>query len=118
HESILPQLLARATSMPVLEATQKMRIKPNHVYVNSSHFDLALEGSALILFRRASPSRHHMPIDQFFVSLAKSKKNRAVGVILSGTGTDGTAGLGEIKAQGGLTFAQDKNSAKFDGMPS
>src|SRR5436190_6564734 len=82
HESMLPQLLSRATSMPLVEAEHRMRIKPDHVYVNASNFDVTLDGPLLLLARREDNNRHHLPIDLFFESLVKSKKNRAIGVIL------------------------------------
>src|SRR6185436_1934864 len=106
-----------ASSMPVHEVTDNMRVAPNHVYVIPPKTNMTLEGSALRLTRRVDSREQHLPVDHFFQSLARSKKHRAIGVILSGTASDGTAGLREIKVEGGITFAQDQSSARFDGMP-
>jgi two-component system, chemotaxis family, CheB/CheR fusion protein len=117
HESILASLLARASSMPVHEAGNNMQVEPNCVYVIPPKVNLTLDGSTLHLTARLGPREHHLPVDHFFESLARSRKHRAIGVILSGTASDGTAGLRQIKTEGGITFAQDQGSAKYDGMP-
>src|ERR1700676_549529 len=117
HESILASLLSRATKMRVLEATQQMRVEPNRVYVMPPNTNMTIMNSLLNLTRRLDTRSQHMPVDHFFHSLAGSQKDRAIGVILSGTASDGTAGLRAIKSEGGITFAQDQISAKYDGMP-
>jgi two-component system CheB/CheR fusion protein len=116
HESALTQLLARATSIPVREVTNNLRIKPDHLYVIPPNTKLVIAKGVLKLKPRAqNPGAHH-PIDAFFESLAQDQRERAIGVILSGTATDGTLGLEAIKAEGGITFAQDE-SAKYNSMP-
>jgi two-component system CheB/CheR fusion protein len=117
HESMLSKLLAGASEMPVREVREGMRAEPDHVYVIPANADLnVIDGLLHVVGRRASAGRH-LPIDYFLGSLAQTRKSRAIGVILSGTGSDGTAGLKAIKAEGGITFAEDPASAKFDGMP-
>jgi two-component system CheB/CheR fusion protein len=117
HESILPTLLSRATSMPVLEAQDGVKIEPDHVYVIPAPMDLVITDGHLKLLPRAAPPERHMPIDLFFRTLSEVQVYRAIGVVLSGTGSDGTLGLKAIKAAGGLCFAQDPQSAAYDGMP-
>ncbi len=117
HESVLTKLLARATTMPVDEVREGMRIEPNHVYAIPANADLSLMNGLLHLVGRKAPAGHHLPIDYFLRSLAEARKSQAIGVILSGTASDGTAGLRAIKAEGGITFAQEPGSAKYDGMP-
>jgi two-component system CheB/CheR fusion protein len=117
HQSILADLLANATEMPVQEVREGMRAEPNHVYVIPANADLSLMNGLLHLAGRRAPAGHHLPIDYFFQSLAEARQTRAVGVILSGTASDGTAGLKAIKVAGGITFAQQPESASFDGMP-
>ncbi|HEV2455477.1 MAG TPA: chemotaxis protein CheB, partial [Verrucomicrobiae bacterium] len=116
HESGLTQLLARVTSMPVREVTNNLRVEPNHVYVIPPNTNLAIEQSVLKLQPRPTGRRPPRSIDFFFESLAADQRERAIGVILSGTATDGTVGLEAIKAEGGITFAQDE-SARCDSMP-
>jgi two-component system CheB/CheR fusion protein len=117
HESILPALLARSTAMPVAETQDGMRIEPDHVYVIPAHMDLAIGDGHLKLLPRAAPPGQHMPIDLFFRTLAQVQAGKAVGVVLSGTGSDGSLGIEAIKAAGGLCFTQDPLSAGYDGMP-
>lgn len=117
HESILAALLARSTAMPVAEARDGVRIEPDHVYVIPAPMDVAITDGHLTLLPRAAPPGRHMPIDLFFRTLAEVRADQAVGVVLSGTGSDGTLGLEAIKAAGGLCFAQDPQSAGYDGMP-
>lgn len=116
HESALTQLLSRATRMPVVEASEHLRAEPNHVYVIPRNTQLRLERGVLTLQPRSAARGQQRPIDTFFESLAEEQGERAIGVVLSGTGTDGTTGLEAIKAEGGITFAQD-DSARFDAMP-
>jgi len=116
HESALANLLARATSMPVHEVTDNLGVEPNHVYVIPPNADMIIVRTVLKLTQRAQPSGVHRSIDSFLESLAQDKHDRAIGVILSGTATDGTLGLERIKGEGGITFAQD-DSAKYGSMP-
>ncbi|HEX6703725.1 MAG TPA: chemotaxis protein CheB [Albitalea sp.] len=118
HDSKLAELLAKSTSMPVLEVANGCVVEPDHVYVIApdTALELAADGTLQTEARGERPGPH-LPIDHFFRSLAAWRTSRAIGVVLSGTGTDGTVGLEEIKAAGGITFAQDEASAKFAGMP-
>jgi two-component system, chemotaxis family, CheB/CheR fusion protein len=116
HESALTQLLKRATSMPVREVTNNLRVKANHIYVIPPNTSLCIAQGVLKLQPRPKNRGAHHPIDAFLESLAQDQHERAIGVILSGTATDGTLGLEAIKAEGGITFAQD-DSAKYDSMP-
>ena len=116
HESGLTQLLARVTAMPVREVTNNLRVEANHIYVIPPNTNLAIEQSVLKLQPRPIGRTPPRSIDFFFESLAADQRERAIGVILSGTATDGTVGLEAIKAEGGITFAQDE-SARCDSMP-
>src|SRR5882724_2869365 len=117
HESALTELLAKATEMPVRQVTDPTQVEPNHVYVIPPNVDMSISQGILRLTPRTEKQGHHMPIDRFLRSLAEDQRSNAIGVILSGTASDGTLGLAVIKAEGGITFAQDDKSAKFDGMP-
>lgn len=116
HPSALTELLTRTTSLPVCEVTDKLRVEPNHVYVIPPNAGMILEQGVLRLQRRQMKRGAHRVIDHFFESLARDQRERAVGIVLSGTASDGTLGLEAIKAEGGITFAQDA-SAKYDSMP-
>ena len=117
HPSALTQLLSKATSMPVLEVTDGIAVQPDHVYVIPPNKSMIVRGGALKLTpRERTPAPHH-PIDEFYSALAQEQRSAAVGVILSGSGSDGTLGLKEIKAEGGVTFAQDPNTAEWPAMP-
>ena len=118
HPSLLRQALARATSMPVLEAEHGMRVEPSHVYVITPNTDIALQAGQLVLTPRPGDGpRPHLPVDFFLRSLATEFGSRAIGVILSGSASDGTDGLRAIRAVDGITFAQDPRAAKFPSMP-
>lgn len=117
HESRLAELLARATSMPVAEVRDGMRVRPNRVYVIPPDSDMHLRAGTLRLQPRKDAAAQHRPIDVLFRSLANVQKNKAVGIILSGAASDGTAGVKAIKGEGGITFAQDPGSAEYFGMP-
>src|SRR5438477_2634720 len=115
HASRLSNLLGKVTAMPVSEVTRTTTPKPNTVYVQPPNKCVIAKNGVLTLVRREE--RLNVAIDHFFESLAEECGSRAIGVVLSGTGSDGTAGLRAIKAAGGLTFAQNEESAKFDAMP-
>jgi two-component system, chemotaxis family, CheB/CheR fusion protein len=117
HESAMVELLARITQLLVHQAAEGMQVQPNSVYVLPPNCDMTISEGVLHLAERAGGRRYHMPIDTFFRSLAEDQTTNAIGVILSGTASDGTIGLSAIKNSGGLTFAQDFESAKYDGMP-
>jgi len=115
HPSALAEILARATSMPVLEVEDDREVEPNRIYVIPPGRNMVISRGTLQLLPRES-SGHQRPIDRFFRALADDRKHGAIGVVLSGTATDGTLGLQAIKAEGGITFAQDQ-TAQHDGMP-
>src|SRR3954470_2574321 len=117
HESSLVPLLAAHTSLPVVVATQDVEVEINKVYVIPPNRQMEVSGSTLHLSARPADKSQYTPIDAFFSSLARSTGSRVIGVILSGTGSDGAQGLREIKGTGGLTIAQEPDSAKYDGMP-
>ena len=117
HESILPELLARATQLPVSEVEDGTPVAPDHIYVMPRNTSMAIEGGALRLRPREEGRVLRHPIDAFLQTLAEDQSTRAIGVILSGTATDGTLGLEAIKAEGGITFAQEPKSARYDSMP-
>jgi two-component system CheB/CheR fusion protein len=116
HDSVLPDLLQRVTSLPVREVTNNLQIEPNHVYVIPPNTNLGITAGALTLRPRPRTRTPARSIDTFLEALAEDQREWAIGVILSGTATDGTMGLEAIKAEGGVTFAQD-DSAKYDSMP-
>src|SRR5271166_286523 len=117
HESRLSNLLSRVTHLPVLEATQDLAVQSDHVYVIPRNMTMTIAQGVLQLAPRGGVRGTHLPIDLFLKSLAEDRQSAAIGVILSGTGSDGTLGMEEIKAAGGITFAQDESSAKYPGMP-
>ena len=117
HESYLPDLLSRATKMPVVEARDGLAVRHDRVYVMPSNVRMSIAGEVLKLQPRRAVAGPHLPIDDFFRSMAEGGPSLAIGVVLSGAGTDGTLGLKAIKSSGGVTFAQDPKSAKHDGMP-
>jgi two-component system CheB/CheR fusion protein len=103
--------------MRVLEAKDGVRLQPNHVYVIPPNTNMAIARGTVHITARSETRGPHLPVDYLLRSLAEDQKQRSVGVILSGTGSDGTQGMCEIKAVGGITFAQDERSAKYNGMP-
>ena len=117
RHGLLPELLQRATPMLVQQAGNRMKTRPNYVYVIPPNKDLVILHDTLYLLDRLAPHGLRLPIDSFFRSLAEDRRERAIGVILSGMGSDGTLGLRAIKEQGGLVLVQDPTEAKFDGMP-
>lgn len=118
HPSILAEILQRSTSMPVLQAEDQMQVEPDKVYVIPPNRDMGIFHGALQLRLPAEPRGQRLPIDCFMRSLAEDLGERAVGIILSGTGTDGTLGLRAILGAGGVTLVQTPASARYDGMPT
>ena len=118
HASILTEILQRSTAMPVVEAQDQMAVAPNRVYVIPPNRDMAIFHGALQLSVPEPPRGQRMPIDAFLRSLAEDQGERAIGVILSGTGTDGTLGLRAILGAGGVSMVQEPATAKYDGMPA
>ena len=116
HASHLAEILSRATQLPVNEVKDEPKVQPNSVYVIPPDSNMIIaQGSLKLIPRHKVDGRHH-PIDLFLESLAHDQKHKSIAVILSGTGSDGTLGMDEIKAAGGITFAQDE-SAAYEGMP-
>ncbi len=117
HKSMMSELLARNTRMPVCQAEDGMPVEPNHVYLIPPKKCLTLFKGHLMLADWDSKKGPNLPIDLFFSSLAGDCGERAIGIALSGTGSDGTRGIRSIKEAGGLVMIQDEHSAKFSGMP-
>jgi chemotaxis methyl-accepting protein methylase len=115
---LMPELLQRTTSMKVVQVKDRMRVRPDGVYVIPPNKNMSLLRGVLHLFEPAEPRGLRLPIDFFFRSLAQDQQDRSIGVILSGMGSDGTLGLRAIKETAGLALVQDPTTAKFDGMPT
>lgn len=122
YQSIMAELLAKHTQMSVEEIALDVHGEaivplPNHVYLIPPGKDLTLCDGRLVIHQRQGQSAFSLPIDKFFSSLAREKKDESVAIILSGTGSDGSRGIGDIKENGGLIFVQSPANAAFDGMP-
>ena len=118
HESMLTEILQRVTTMPVIEAQDQMVVAPDRVYVIPPNRDMSIFHGAIQLTVPELQRGHRMPIDFFLRSLAEDQGERAIGVILSGSGSDGTFGLRAIIGAGGVSYVQDPATAKYDGMPA
>ena len=116
HPSALASLLSKATEMPVVEVTDGIAVEPNHVYVIPPSKKMTIHEGTLRLSPRSGPPGASRPIDNFAQALAEDKGSAAIGVVLSGTGSDGTQGLKAIKAAGGITFAQEPKTAEWPDM--
>jgi two-component system, chemotaxis family, CheB/CheR fusion protein len=117
HKGIMPELLQRATAMPVAQAKNRMKVMPDHVYVIPPNKDLSILHGSLHLLDPSAARGFRLPIDFFFRTLADDRHDYAIGVILSGMGSDGTLGLRAIKEHGGLILAQEPATSRFDSMP-
>lgn len=117
QESHLADILSKHTAIPVSVATDQIIIEPNHAYVIPPDTVMTLAGNALRLEPRTESGARHLPIDALFASLAQQRPGTAIGIVLSGTGSDGTQGIKDIKEAAGVTVAQAPGSATFDGMP-
>ena len=117
HKGIMVELLQRVTDLQVIQVTDCLRIKPDHVYLIPPNKDMSVLHGELHLLDMVQPRGLRLPIDFFFRSMADDMQQRSIGVILSGMGSDGTLGLRDIKEKGGGVFVQEPASAKFDGMP-
>jgi len=117
HKSILSELVKRYTRMQVLEVADGMAVKPNHAYIIPPNRDMAFLNGALQLLEPAAPRGQRLPIDFFFRSLAQDQHERAICIVLSGTGSDGTLGVRAVKGEGGMAMAQNPESTDYDGMP-
>jgi two-component system CheB/CheR fusion protein len=118
HASLLTEILQRTTTMSVLEAQDQVAVAPNCVYVIPPNRDMTIFRDALQLSVPEQPRGQRMPIDNFLRSLAEDRGEQSIGIILSGTGTDGTLGLRAIIGAGGVSLVQEPASAKYDGMPN
>ena len=118
HASILTAILQRSTTMPVVEAQDQMAVEPNCVYVIPPNRDMTIFHRVLQLTVPDQPRGHRMPIDAFLRSLAEDQGESSIGIILSGTGSDGTQGLRAILGAGGISFVQEPETAKYSGMPA
>lgn len=117
HKSILRDLIKRYTRMEVFEVEDGMAVLPNRAYIIPPNHDMALLNGILHLLEPAAPRGLRLPIDFFFRSLAQDQQERAICIVLSGTGSDGTAGVRAIKGEGGMTMAQEPSTTAYDGMP-
>lgn len=117
HESIMAELIGKSTEMPVWQVTDEMEIEPDHVYMIPPNSDLVIDDRILRLKEQTKERGIRMPIDSFFRSLARQCRERAICVVLSGTGSDGSLGLKAVKETGGLVIVQDPEEAQYDGMP-
>ena len=117
HKGIMPELLQRATAMEVFQVKDRLRVRPDCVYVIPPNKEMSILHGVLHLFDPTAPRGLRLPIDFFLRSLAEDLKERSIGVILSGMGSDGTIGIRAIKEKGGVVLVQDPSSAKFDSMP-
>ena len=118
HVGIMPELLQRTTSMKVIQVTDNLRVKPNHVYVLPPNKSMAILNGSLHLFEPTETRGLRLPIDIFFRSLADDQQEKSIGIILSGMGSDGCVGLKAIKEKNGVILVQDPQTSKFNGMPS
>lgn len=117
HKGMMPELLQRFTPLAVVQAENQMKVRPGHIYVIPPNSDLSILHDRLYLMEPAERRGLRLPIDFFFRALADDRREAAVGVLLSGMGSDGTLGAAAIKQHGGLVLVQDPATAKFDGMP-
>jgi two-component system, chemotaxis family, CheB/CheR fusion protein len=117
HKSILTELIRRYTRMKVFEVKDGMVVQPNCCYIIPPNRDMAFLNGTLHLLEPSAPRGQRLPIDFFFRSLAQDQREQAIGIILSGTGSDGTLGVRAIKGEGGMVMAQSCDSSEYDGMP-
>lgn len=118
YKSVMDELLQKHTTMPVNVVESDTEIEPNHVYLISSRSNLIIQNNRLVVLKKDPQQRLNLPIDLFFHSLGEAYHERAVGIVLSGTGTDGSRGAKTIKENEGLVMVQTPEEARFDGMPN
>src|SRR5689334_9056772 len=117
HKGMMPELLSRCTTMPVVQVTDNTHVQPNHVYTIPPNKDMSILNGTLHLLEPSSPRGIRAPIDLFLRHLAEDQEDHAIAIIMSGMGSDGTLGVKAIKEHLGLALAQDARSAKYDSMP-
>ena len=117
YKSMMAELLSKNTTMPVCRAEDGMEMEANHIYLITPRMNITTMNGKLFLSQQKERHGLNLPIDIFFRSLSEDQGERAIGIILSGTGSDGSRGLRAIKSEGGTVFVQDEVSAEFDGMP-
>ncbi|MFT4975898.1 MAG: two-component system CheB/CheR fusion protein, partial [Myxococcota bacterium] len=117
HKSMLTEIICRYTCMEVMQVEDGMVVRKNCAYIIPPNSDMALFNGSLQLFEQPSPRGQRLPIDFFFRSLAEDQGDRSIGIVLSGTGSDGTLGIRAIKKQGGMVLAQTPSSTEHNGMP-
>jgi len=117
HHSVLTEILSHCTKIPIAEVMDRMPIERDRIYVIPPNKTMGISGRKFDLIERDAAQSPHLPIDYFFAALASDSGDQAIGIILSGTASDGTQGCIAIKLAGGITFAQDEKSAKFYDMP-
>lgn len=118
REGMMPELLQRVTAMPVEQVTDRTAVRQDHIYIIPPNKDMSILHGVLHLLEPHAPRGLRLPIDFFLRSLALDQRERSIGVILSGMGSDGTLGLRAIKEKGGIVFVQEPGSAKCDSMPT
>src|ERR1700759_4078299 len=118
HKSLMGELLSKRTPMQVFEAEENMSVKKDCIYLIPNQNKMIIKKGRLKLLPKQADKKPNNAIDVFFESLATDCGKKSIGVILSGTGTDGTIGIGAIKKSGGIVIAQDPMTAEFDGMPN
>lgn len=118
RKSLLAELLGKHTAMPVVQVEDGMTVEPDHVYVIVPAQTLLIEDGVLRLQEPDEPRGRRHPIDRFFTALAEDRKTKAIAIVLSGAGSNGSAGIQDIKLAGGMVIAQQPETAKFDSMPS
>lgn len=117
-KSLMPELLAKHTMMPVFVAEEGQVLEPNTIYLNQGMKNLQVKNGKLCLIEKAPPGHLNLPIDIFFTSMGRELEERAIAIVLSGTGSDGSKGIKVVSEMGGTVIAQDPASAQFDGMPN
>ena len=117
QKSHLSELLGRCTAMPVMQINEPVRVEPDHVYVIAPDQELTIRDGVVHANKPTAPRGHRHPVDSFFHSLAEDQGERAIAIVLSGTGSNGSLGLRFIKAEGGIVIVQDPETAGFQGMP-
>ncbi|WP_103072391.1 chemotaxis protein CheB [Aquimarina sediminis] len=117
YKSLMPELLSRHTKMTVCEAKDENTLEPDHIYLIPGNKNIIIQDKKLLLISRSQRDQVNFPIDIFFSSLAIEQQEKAIGIILSGTGSDGTKGAMAIKKAGGVLFIQNPEDSNFDGMP-